>query len=97
MSLAPKRVPDASKRAQRTTLKPSWKKLGPSRKLFGGSGGRLAIVLEPPEGGCGACWEHLRAILSRLGASLERLDPDFPVKWNQIDAFHLCCHLLDDF
>ena len=65
--------------------------------MFGTSGGRLAIVLEPPGGGGGASWGHLGAILSCLGASLERLDPDFPAKWSLIDAFHLGCKSLHDF
>ena len=80
MFLVPRRVPDASKKLPRTALRPSWKRLGPSRKLFGASGGRLGGVLKLFDGGCWTCWKHIRAILGRLGASLERPEPDFLAK-----------------
>ena len=62
MSFSPKRVPDASKKPLGTALRPSWKRLGLFRKLFGASGGRRGIVLEPLEDGSGASWGRLGAI-----------------------------------
>ena len=89
MSLSLKRAPDAFKKPLGTALRPSWKRLGPFRELFGASGGRRGSVLEPLEGGSGASWGRLGVILGCLGASFERLEPYFPATWSHIDACHL--------